>query len=497
MLRHPPSTATLAPMPAHPSPRLRIVRKSERAADFGELVADVASFAVVRVPSLRWLDERSWTLSCREPFLTLRTTRERTVVTCESHRFLHVGDPLDLIDRLLERLRPRHTLGLPFEGGLVGFLGYELLDEVGVSRSDGPDAWLAFPRSVQITPDVGSEVEVFVEDLPAPAELARELGCGPVEDPALTPSGRSVDERDDPPVRDPNHGTTRADVRARFVTAVEECQRLIAAGDLYQANLSHQLEMQARCDARELAIATWTRHPAPHQIFVDCGEFQVVGASPELFLRNRAGRIAVRPIKGTRRRGVSPIEDHRLRDELAADPKEAAEHVMIVDLERSDLGRMARTGSVSVPELMSIESFGTVHHLVSTVMAECRFDTTVGGILRATFPCGSVTGAPKIRAREVIRSLESGPRGLYTGATGFIDSRGDLELAVAIRTAVVTPTHLRYGVGAGIVSDSIPQNEWDETMLKSEAFSIALKEVVGASPRPPRSSMSVHQETLA
>lgn len=473
-------------MTRRPSPRLRLVRDSARSATFGGLVTDAANFAVVRVPPLRWIDERSWTLSCREPFLTLRTARARTVVTCEARRFVHVGDPLELIDRILERLRPAHTLGLPFEGGLVGFLGYELLDSPSESRTDLPDAWLAFPRRARITNDGGSDLELSVEDLPAPAELAR--GCGLVEEPTPYGTPRAATERE---LAGSDHGAsavTAAGAHSRFVAAVEECQRLIAAGDLYQANLSHQLRTRVPCDARALASATWTRHPTAHQIFVDCGDFQCVGASPELFLRSRAGRIAVRPIKGTRRRGSNPCEDQRLRDELAADPKERAEHVMIVDLERNDLGRIARAGSVNVPELMATETLGTVHHLVSTVTAQCRSDATVGGILRATFPCGSVTGAPKIRAREVIRGLEPEPRGLYTGATGFIDCRGDLELAVAIRTAVVTPTGVRFGIGAGIVADSIAQSEWDETLLKSQGFSIALNEIAGEDLPSPRAS---------
>lgn len=460
------------------SPRLRIVHQAASPTSFGALVADAANFVVARVPALPSFAARSWTLSCQQPFLTLRIAQGRTELTCASGLFLHEGDPLELIDRLLERLRPSESPGLPFEGGLVGYLGYELLDPPDTNRTELPDAWLAFPRQARITPEGGTDVDVFLDDLPTASELARELGWSRLDDQALARSPtveevRRVGTITRHPADPPAERT-----RQRFVTAVEQCQRLIAAGDIYQANLSHQIEPPFRCDARALATALSARHPSPHQIFIDCGDFQVVGASPELFLRSRAGRIAVRPIKGTRRRGTNAIEDEELRSELAADPKEMAEHVMIVDLERNDLGRVARTGTVQVPELMSIETFGTVHHLVSTVTAECTPSVTVGAILRATFPCGSVTGAPKIRAREVIRELESEPRGLYTGATGFIDCRGELELAVAIRTATVMPDRVRYGVGAGIVADSIAANEWDETLLKAEGFSMALDAVM-------------------
>lgn len=474
-------------MPRRHSPRLRVVRQGTSSTPFGELVADAANFVVARVPALPSFAARPWTLSCQQPFVTLRIARGRTELSCGAGRFLHDGDPLEFIDRLLQLLRPSESPGLLFEGGLVGYLGYELLDPPGTSRTELPDAWLAFPRRARITPEDGADVEVFLDDLPTAAELARELGCSRLDDRAIVRSP-TVEEvrRVGPITRRP--ADARSDcTRQRFVNAVEECQRLIAAGDIYQANLSHQIELTLRCDARALAMALSARHPTPHQIFIDCGDFQVVGASPELFLRSRAGRIAVRPIKGTRHRGANAAEDEELRSELAADPKEVAEHVMIVDLERSDLGRFARTGTVQVPELMSIETFGTVHHLVSTVSAECTPSVTVGGILRATFPCGSVTGAPKIRARQVIRELESEPRGLYTGATGFIDCRGEFELAVAIRTATVMPDRVRYGVGAGIVADSIAAKEWDETLLKAEAVSIALGDVMRSKdPHPGR-----------
>ncbi len=469
------------------SPRLRISRHAASSKPFGELVAEAANFVVARVPSLPSFEERSWTLSCQQPFLTLRTARGRTELTCGSGRFRHEGDPLELIDRLLERLRPSQSPGLPFEGGLVGYLGYELLDPPDTSRTELPDAWLAFPRRARITPDDGTDVEVFLDDLPPPAELARELGCSPLDGRALARSACADELGHAASIGRPRADAPAEHTRQRFVAAVEECQRFIAAGDIYQANLSHQIETPSRCDARALAMAISARHPTPHQILIDCGDFQIVGASPELFLRSRAGRIAVRPIKGTRRRGASAAEDDGLRSELAADPKEMAEHVMIVDLERNDLGRVARTGTVQVPELMSIETFGTVHHLVSTVTADCRSGITVGAILRATFPCGSVTGAPKIRAREVIRDLESGPRGLYTGATGYIDCRGELELAVAIRTALVMPHRIRHGVGAGIVADSIAAREWDETLLKAEGFSMALSEAMRSDDPPPGS----------
>ncbi|MBK7971986.1 MAG: hypothetical protein IPK07_01300 [Deltaproteobacteria bacterium] len=201
-------------------------------------------------------------MSCREPYLTLVTTRGRTVVACESSRFVFDGDPLELIDRLLERLRPRTSLGLPFEGGLVGYLGYELLDHCSTDRTDRPDAWLAFPRRMQITPEVGDTVDVTVEDLPDPTTLGCDLGCKPVDGPTPDAAGRSSGHGEPAPASR-SYLSPESDARERFVTAVEDCQRLIAAGELYQANLAHHLETRRRANARELAIATWKHHPTP------------------------------------------------------------------------------------------------------------------------------------------------------------------------------------------------------------------------------------------
>lgn len=423
--------------------------------------------------------ESGWTLSAQDPYLILSVSARGSVVEIDGKRYLHRGDPLALIDRILECIAPTPSRDLPFRGGLLGHLSYELLDPSDVPRA-GSDAWLAFPRRFRIDPDDESPaLEVEVVDLPSRELLARELGCIPTCD-FVVACGESGVLHGHPL---PQLADLRASVSpGRFIQAVRACKRYIRDGHIYQANLSYKLRRGFAADPRELFLATFDTHPTPHATFIDERSAQLVGASPELFLRRRGNRIQTRPIKGTRPRASARELDSQLSSQLASDSKEAAEHVMIVDLERNDLGRIARTGTVQVEGLAHVESFGTVHHLVSSVEAECRASLTVGALLRATFPSGSISGAPKIRAREVIRELEIEPRGPYTGATGWIAADGDVELAVAIRTAIVRHARIDYGVGAGIVADSDPEAEWNETLLKAKALAGALVRVEA---RPP------------
>jgi len=266
--------------------------------------------------------------------------------------------------------------------------------------------------------------------------------------------------------------------RESYVARVEQIRRYIAAGDVYQVNFA--LRLEAALATTPLAAYGRLRaaQPVPFGAYLDLGETQVLSNSPELFLRRRGEQLTTGPIKGTRRRGAHAREDAALAAELRRDPKERAEHVMIVDLERSDLGRVCRTGSVRVERFAEVATFRTLHHLVSTVHGTLPREVGTGDLLRATFPCGSITGAPKIRAMQIIDELERGARGLYTGTLGWIDASGDCDLNVAIRTAVVRDGVLAYGVGGGIVVDSEPGREHEECRLKSEALRRAL------APRP-------------
>ena len=256
--------------------------------------------------------------------------------------------------------------------------------------------------------------------------------------------------------------------------AVRRILEYIAAGDCYQVNLSQRLSAPYSGSAWSLYERLRAASPAPYSAFLDCGDHQVLSSSPELFLRVRGGEVETHPIKGTRPRGRTPEEDAAAAAELLSSPKDRAELLMIVDLERNDLGRVCRFGSVTVPELYRLESYANVHHLVATVRGQLRPQITPLECLRAAFPGGSITGAPKIRAMEIIEELEPVRRSLYTGAIGWVDGRGDGEWNIAIRTMVVKQGVVQFHVGGGVVADSDPQAEYEETLAKAGGMLAAL-----------------------
>lgn len=264
--------------------------------------------------------------------------------------------------------------------------------------------------------------------------------------------------------------TSRATYRRGFDTI----KRAIGAGEIYQANLSRRIVAGLEDEPAALYSRLRRTQPVPHGGFVDCGPFQLLSNSPETFLIRKADHIVTRPIKGTRPRGQHRTSDHRLRSDLAADPKENAEHLMIVDLERNDLGRIARTGTVAVTRFAGVESFATVHHLVSDVEAQLRGGVDLAAVLRATFPGGSITGAPKIRAMELLSEVEENRRGPYCGAIGFFNGSRHFEMSIAIRTAVTCCGRAVYSTGGGIVADSDCEREWEETEVKAAAFRACL-----------------------
>jgi anthranilate/para-aminobenzoate synthase component I len=262
----------------------------------------------------------------------------------------------------------------------------------------------------------------------------------------------------------------------RYRDAVARILALLAAGDCYQVDLTHPFTTRIVGPAWALHARLLATHPVPHAAYVDLGDAQVVCNSPELLLRRRGPTVETRPIKGTRPRAADPARDAALAADLRADAKERAEHVMIVDLERNDLGRVCRPGSVHVAPMAAVERHATVQHLVSSVRGALRDDVDLPALLAAVFPGGSVTGAPKQRAMEVIATLEDEPRGLYTGALGLLHPGGDCELALPIRTAVIADGTLTWRAGGGIVADSDPAREWAETWLKTTAVRRALGE---------------------
>lgn len=267
--------------------------------------------------------------------------------------------------------------------------------------------------------------------------------------------------------------------REPFCQLVRRAQEYIAAGDIYQVNLAHRFEAEWTEKPDPMALYRQLREisPAPHSAFLDLGDSFLLSASPETFLDLAEDRLLTRPIKGTRPRGNSPDSDRRLQHELLDSPKERAELVMITDLERNDLGRVCTTGSVTVPALCSLESFPQVHHLVSTVEGSLRPGTTWSALWDAMFPGGSITGAPKKRAMEIIRELEPVPRGYYTGAIGWMLGPRQACFSIAIRTAILTGNLLRFHAGSGIVEGSSPEAEFEETHHKASGLARAFEMV--------------------
>ena len=269
--------------------------------------------------------------------------------------------------------------------------------------------------------------------------------------------------------------------RADYIHRVERAQEYIAAGDIYQVNLSHRFTApwEAANDPFVVYSALRRCSPAPHAAYLSLNGRTVLSSSPELFLEMSGCRIRTRPIKGTRPRRIDPNEDAKSARELIASPKERAELIMITDLERNDLGRVCEFGSITASELLKLERFEQVFHLVSTVEGRLRADVDHGSALRACFPGGSITGAPKKRAMEIIAELEPEPRGLYTGAIGYFGFHGASQFNIAIRTVVIENGLAHFHVGAGIVADSLPAQEWQETLDKAAGLLLAAS---GASP---------------
>ncbi|MFI8831292.1 aminodeoxychorismate synthase component I [Streptomyces afghaniensis] len=382
----------------------------------------------------------------------------------------------DYLKRQLGNRRVDAT-GLPFDftGGYVGYFGYEVKADCGSPnrhRSPVPDAaWLFADRVIAVDHQEGFTYAVcLAEDTPQAAREAADwlestladLTCVATQRPPLPVAPAPADPGAAEPwlVRD----------RATYLADIEACKRELRAGTSYEVCLTNAARLPAPPDALEFYRTLRRDNPAPYAAFLRFGELEVAGSSPERFLRiGRDGTAEAKPIKGTAPRGEGPEEDARLRDALASDAKTRAENLMIVDLLRNDLGRVCRTGSVRVSKLMATETYATVHQLVSTVQGRLRADTDAVDCVRACFPGGSMTGAPKLRTLEIIDSLESEARGVYSGALGYFGCGGGADLSIVIRTAVFADGQMHLGAGGAIVLGSDPDAEYAEMLLKTAA----------------------------
>jgi anthranilate synthase component I len=397
-------------------------------------------------------------------------------------------DPIGEVERLRASWSVPKLAGLPaFTGGLVGYFGFECIGYVEPRLAGGdkpdqlgtPDIFLMLSEEVAVFDNLKGRLYLIVHADPAePQAFARAQRRLDALVHRLRHAGASY-----PDVLDPatlvEDDFVSGFTREGFIDAVKRSKDYIAAGDVFQVVLSQRLSVPFRARPVDVYRALRALNPSPYMFFLDLGATQVVGSSPEILVRQQGDEITVRPIAGTRPRGATPEADAALEAELLADPKERAEHLMLIDLGRNDVGRVAEPGTVEVGEQFVIERYSHVMHIVSEVTGKLKPGLSYADVLKATFPAGTVSGAPKIRALEIIRELEPIRRNIYSGAVGYIGWHGDADTAIAIRTAVIQDGRLHVQAGAGIVFDSDPEREWEETMDKGRALFRAVAQAAG------------------
>ncbi|HUP96302.1 MAG TPA: anthranilate synthase component I [Usitatibacter sp.] len=393
-------------------------------------------------------------------------------------------DPLAFVDRYLASFKAAPPAGaLRFAGGLAGYFSYDTVRHVEkrLDRAERKPDPLGLP-----------EIRLLLsEELAVVDNLSGKLHLIVYADPSQPDALRRAHERlqqlraqlrskAELPRHDASAARTAPESnigQAAFFEAVARCKRYIEAGDMMQVQISQRLTLEFPHSPVNLYRSLRSINPSPYMFYFDFGDCQLVGASPEILVRREANKVTLRPIAGTRKRGATPEKDLAMERELIADPKERAEHLMLIDLGRNDVGRIARTGTVKVTETMVVERYSHVMHMVSNVEGEVEKSLTPMELLRATFPAGTVTGAPKVRAMEIIDELEPEARGVYAGAAGYLGFNGNLDLAIAIRTGVVKDGKLHVQAAAGIVADSIAESEWRETQNKARALLAAAEQV--------------------
>ena len=389
--------------------------------------------------------------------------------TAEIDPFAYVGDWMS-----------RHKAAplpaaLRFGGGLAGYFGYEMVRQVEPRALAGekpdalgtPDMLLLVSDELAVLDNVLGKLYLVVYCEPGDEKKARarleqlraRLGAALPEE-RFYDEGRAV----------PAAQVERSFTEAEFLDAVRRAKEYIYAGDVMQVQISQRTTRAFEGTPLSLYRALRGVNPSPYMFYFDFGDHHVVGASPEILVRLAGDTVTLRPIAGTRPRGATPEADAKTAEELLADPKERAEHVMLIDLGRNDVGRVAATGSVKVTEQMVVERYSHVMHIVSNVEGRVRPGLGALEVLKASFPAGTVTGAPKVRAMQIIDELEPVKRGVYSGAVGYLGFNGDMDVAIAIRTAVLKERRLHVQAAAGIVADSDPRSEWQETQHKARAL---------------------------
>lgn len=405
----------------------------------------------------------------------------------------NTDNPLEFVDTYFKRFKVALEPDMPrFCGGLAGYFGYDtvryiesrlakhqLPDELGV-----PDIQLMLTEELAVIDNVAGKIYFIVYADPSLTDSFEKAQCRlkelmaclskPANMPASLPSSKTE--------------LIRKFKAADFENAVLKTKEYILAGDCMQVVIGQRISKPFTDSPLALYRALRSLNPSPYMYFYDFGDMQIIGSSPEILVRQekRAAEkiVTIRPLAGTRPRGANPEEDERLAKELLADPKEIAEHVMLIDLARNDVGRIAKTGSVKVTDSMSIEKYSHVQHIVSSVEGNLLDNMSNMDVLRANFPAGTLSGAPKIRAMEIIDEMEIVKRGVYGGAVGYLSFSGDMDVAIAIRTGVIRNGMLHSQAGAGVVADSDPTAEWKETEAKAHAVLTAANLVQGGLDAP-------------
>jgi para-aminobenzoate synthetase component 1 len=429
-----------------------------------------------------------WSFMGSDPFLVMRSRGDEITLIRNSGEEKRRGNPFDVLGELLAQYRLEyHDPKIPFTGGAVGYLSYDLgrfiekLPSNAVDDLQLPESYLGFYDAVVAFDHLENRVYVISTGFPETENGKRQ-----------SRAERRLNELKDlvmlaPPPPD-NVSVSPAEKLAiksnfsheNYLKAVATAREYICAGDIFQVNLSQRLETELKTPPYELYKRLRKINPAPFAVYFNFHGVQIVGASPERYLKVRGDRVETRPIKGTKPRGKTSETDKALGESLLASKKDRAENIMIVDLERNDIGRVCRYGSVKVTELAILETYPTVFHLTSTVIGQLREDKNIIDLLKATFPGGSITGAPKVRAMEIIDELEPTRRSVYCGSLGYIGFNGDIDLNIVIRTIIIKDGKAYFQVGGAIVYDSEPESEYIETLDKGKASIMAVTQSSGA-----------------
>ncbi|BCB95275.1 anthranilate synthase component I [Dissulfurispira thermophila] len=426
------------------------------------------------------------------PSITV-TYKEKTTEIIEQrsgNKKVIEGNPLDVIKNIISRFKPVDIKALPrFSGGFVGYIGYDVVKlfervpDISKPEIDMPDIFLMLTDTILIFDNLRQTIKIVhniytegrdLKDAYKEAEdrIDEIISDLRTEKKTLPMLFKPVENKDIN-----SSGFSSNFTKEGFLNAVEKAKEYIMSGDIVQVVLSQRFEKQSNASPFDIYRTLRIINPSPYMYYLDTGDSQIVGSSPEILVRLEGDKITLRPIAGTRKRGETEEEDKALESDLKKDPKEIAEHIMLVDLGRNDVGRVAEIGSVKVTELMTIERYSHVMHMVSNVEGRLKKGLDAFDVFKACFPAGTVSGAPKVRAMEIIEELEPTKRGPYAGAIGYFSYSKNMDTCITIRTLIIKDGRVYVQAGAGIVADSIPENEYTETVNKAMAMMKAVEAI--------------------